>query len=98
MTTLSQIIRAEIAATGVLPFARFMELALYCPEYGYYEQQKDTVGRQGDFITSVSIGELFGQLLAFQFAEWLEAANKKQKLNGKLSRLVRMTANLQKTY
>jgi SAM-dependent MidA family methyltransferase len=49
-----------------------MELALYCPEYGYYEQQRDTVGRRGDFITSVSTGELFGQLLAFQFANWLE--------------------------
>ena len=49
-----------------------MELALYCPDYGYYEQQKDNIGRHGDFITSVSTGELFGQLLAFQFAEWLE--------------------------
>jgi SAM-dependent MidA family methyltransferase len=72
MKTLSEIIRAEISAHGVLPFARFMELALYCPEYGYYEQQRDTVGRRGDFITSVSTGELFGQLLAFQFANWLE--------------------------
>ena len=49
-----------------------MNLALYCPECGYYEQQKDTVGRRGDFITSVSTGELFGQLLAYQFAAWLE--------------------------
>ena len=72
MKSLPQIIRAEIAANGVLPFARFMELALYCPDYGYYEQQKDTIGRRGDFITSVSTGELFGQLLAFQFATWLE--------------------------
>ncbi|MEI9864557.1 MAG: SAM-dependent methyltransferase [Limisphaerales bacterium] len=72
MLTLPQIIHAEIAANRVIPFARFMELALYCPEYGYYEQQKDTVGRRGDFITSVSTGELFGQLLAFQFAIWLD--------------------------
>jgi SAM-dependent MidA family methyltransferase len=79
MTPLSEIIRAEIAARGVLPFARFMELALYCPEYGYYEQQKDTVGCRGDFITSVSTGELFGQLLAFQFAEWLAAEIRSQK-------------------
>jgi SAM-dependent MidA family methyltransferase len=49
-----------------------MELALYCPESGYYEQQKDNVGRGGDFITSVSTGGLFGELLAFQFAGWLE--------------------------
>src|SRR5471032_1624658 len=72
MKPLPQIIRSEISARGILPFARFMELALYCPEYGYYEQQRDTVGRRGDFITSVSTGELFGQLLAFQFANWLE--------------------------
>ncbi len=49
-----------------------MELALYCPVYGYYERQEDTVGRRGDFFTSVSVGPLFGELLAFQFCEWLE--------------------------
>jgi SAM-dependent MidA family methyltransferase len=72
MKPLSEIIRAEIAASGILSFARFMGLALYCPDFGYYEQQKDNVGRRGDFYTSVSTGELFGELLAFQFAEWLE--------------------------
>jgi SAM-dependent MidA family methyltransferase len=72
MKPLHEIIRSEAAARGVLPFARFMELALYCPVHGYYETQKDNVGRRGDFMTSVSTGELFGQLLAFQFAGWLE--------------------------
>jgi len=66
-------IREEIQQHGVMPFARFMELALYHPETGYYEKQRDNVGRAGDFITSVSVGSLFGELLAFQFAEWLEA-------------------------
>ncbi len=79
MNALPQIIRAEIAARGVLPFARFMELALYCPEFGYYEQQRDNVGRGGDFITSVSTGGLFGELLAFQFAGWLENEVSSQK-------------------
>ena len=65
-------IREEILKSGAIPFARFMELALYCPETGYYETNKDNVGRAGDFITSVSAGCLFGELLAFQFAEWLE--------------------------
>lgn len=49
-----------------------MELALYCPVYGYYEKEKDNPGRRGDFFTSVSVGSLFGEMLAFQFAEWLE--------------------------
>jgi SAM-dependent MidA family methyltransferase len=64
-------IKAEIDAHGVIPFARFMDLALYCPECGYYEKENDIVGRRGDFYTSVSVGPLFGELLAFQFATWL---------------------------
>ena len=71
MGTLLKIIRHEINKSGVLPFARFMELALYCPDCGYYETKKD-IGRRGDFYTSVSVGPLFGELLARQFANWLE--------------------------
>jgi SAM-dependent MidA family methyltransferase len=73
MKMLADAIRREIVAQGgVLPFVRFMELALYCPKLGYYETKKDSVGRRGDFYTSVSVGGLFGRLLAFQFAQWLE--------------------------
>lgn len=72
MQPLIELIRHEIVTSGVLPFARFMELALYCPDYGFYEVKKDNPGRRGDFYTSVSVGELFGQLLAFQFSNWLE--------------------------
>jgi len=75
MNPLSEIIRREAAQSGILPFARFMELALYCPKHGYYETKKDNPGRHGDFYTSVGVGKLFGQLLAFQFAEWLETLN-----------------------
>lgn len=34
------------------------------------------MGRRGDFYTSVSTGSLFGELLAFQFADWLETQPK----------------------
>src|SRR5437764_6354787 len=54
-----------------MPFVRFMDLALYCPVYGYYEKEGDTIGRRGDFYTNVSVGTLFGELLALQFAQWL---------------------------
>jgi SAM-dependent MidA family methyltransferase len=66
-----QTIADEIRQRGVIPFARFMELALYCPLCGYYEQEADKIGRCGDYFTSVSVGSLFGELLAFQFAAWL---------------------------
>lgn len=79
MRPLVELIRGEIVANGVLPFARFMELALYCPDYGYYQTNKDNPGRRGDFYTSVSTGELFGQLLAFQFARWLEPEVRSQR-------------------
>jgi SAM-dependent MidA family methyltransferase len=65
-------IAEEIRDRGAITFARFMELALYCPNCGYYEREEDILGRQGDYYTSVSVGSLFGELLAFQFAEWLE--------------------------
>jgi SAM-dependent MidA family methyltransferase len=71
MHGLPEIIRREMAACGSITFARFMELSLYCPQFGYYEQIANTPGRRGDFYTSVSVGPLFGQLLAAQFAQWL---------------------------
>lgn len=72
MSELQQIIHAEIESGGPMTCARFMELALYHPEYGYYEKRSNQVGRSGDFITSVSVGDLFGRLLAERFAKWLE--------------------------
>jgi len=66
---LIQIIRAEIGANGPISFARFMELALYHPVRGYYASGRANIGRRGDFFTNVSVGSLFGKLLAVQFAE-----------------------------
>jgi SAM-dependent MidA family methyltransferase len=72
MNTIVQILRREIAARGAVPFARFMQLALYCPDSGFYEKKEDSPGRAGSFFTSVSVGPLFGRLLAVQFAQWLD--------------------------
>jgi SAM-dependent MidA family methyltransferase len=70
---LARVLRAEIQRTGPMPFARFMELALYDPASGYYERACETIGKRGDFFTSVSVGPLFGELLATRFSEWLSA-------------------------
>ncbi len=48
-----------------------MELALYHPKQGYYEAHNLSIGKSGDFFTSVSVGNLFGTLLARQFCDWL---------------------------
>jgi SAM-dependent MidA family methyltransferase len=99
---LIETIRDEIArAGGRITFARFMELALYHPQHGYYTgpdvedhkaarsastpyQRPDSVdavgqagparrpriGKAGDYFTSVSVGPLFGKILARQFVQW----------------------------
>ena len=71
MNELEQRIHTEIAANNGISFSRFMAMALYEPGLGYYETQRE-VGRGGDFFTSVSVGQLYGQLLAFRMADWLE--------------------------
>jgi SAM-dependent MidA family methyltransferase len=48
---------------GAIPFERFMELALYDPDYGYY-RKAGRIGREGDFLTSPAIHPMFGWAVA----------------------------------
>lgn len=52
-----------------LTFAEYMDLALYQPQYGYYNSGAVGIGKKGDFFTSASLGQDFGELLAVQFQE-----------------------------
>jgi SAM-dependent MidA family methyltransferase len=54
---------------GRIRFDRFMELALYDREHGYYAQNVSTVGSIGDFSTGVSIGEA----LIDSIARWVKS-------------------------
>jgi len=51
-----------------MSFARYMELALQHPEYGYY-RNGDPVGATGDFITAPEVSQMFGELIGLCFAE-----------------------------
>ena len=62
-------IRAEIATGGPMPFARFMELALYDPDGGYYRSAEARPGRAGDFLTAPETHPIFGHVVARQLAE-----------------------------
>ncbi|MEO1146948.1 MAG: class I SAM-dependent methyltransferase [Cyanobacteria bacterium J06638_22] len=61
--------RIVAAPNGQIPFADFMALALYDPEYGYYATNRVNIGGAGDFYTAPHLGGDFGELLAEQFAE-----------------------------
>ncbi|WP_411827463.1 class I SAM-dependent methyltransferase [Luteolibacter sp. AS25] len=56
-----------------------METVLYDPESGYYSSGAENVGKDGDFFTSVSVGPLFGRLLAGRFISWWENHGKPDK-------------------
>jgi SAM-dependent MidA family methyltransferase len=66
---LIRIIRTQVEKHGPVSFAWFMQQALYHPEHGYYSSGRCAIGRKGDYFTNVSVGSLFGQLLALQFSE-----------------------------
>ena len=48
---------------GAIPIERFIRIALYDINYGYY-MTRVPFGRQGDFITAPEISQLFGEILA----------------------------------
>lgn len=60
-----QLIAAIVAEMdgGAIPFERFMELALYHREFGYY-RRRGRIGRQGDFLTSPAVHPMFGWAVA----------------------------------
>ena len=62
---LQQLIAAEIEQQGgAIAFSRFMELALYAPQLGYYSGGAAKLGADGDFTTAPEITPLFGAALA----------------------------------
>jgi SAM-dependent MidA family methyltransferase len=60
------VFRAHADAAGTMTFARFMELALYHPEVGYYRRAGPRVGYAAgtDFFTASTSGPLFGELVS----------------------------------
>ena len=52
-----------------ITFAEYMDLALYHPQYGYYNSDRLKIGAKGDFFTSSSLGKDFGELLATQLVQ-----------------------------
>jgi SAM-dependent MidA family methyltransferase len=65
-------LRETIRRDGPVRFDWFMEQALYHPQFGYYSSGRGQIGRKGDYFTNVSVGPLFGRMLAAQFAEMWE--------------------------
>lgn len=65
---LAALIRNEIAASGPLPFSRYMMLALYAPGLGYYSAGRTKFGAAGDFVTAPELGSLYARCIAHAVA------------------------------
>jgi SAM-dependent MidA family methyltransferase len=57
-------IHAEIQGVGPITFARFMGLALYDPDGGYYRAAAARPGREGDFLTAPETHPIFGATIS----------------------------------
>jgi SAM-dependent MidA family methyltransferase len=61
--------RLQQECGGSIPFERFMQEALYHPEFGYYTANIRDVGSRGDFSTSATLGDELGTAIA----RWIES-------------------------
>ncbi len=64
---LEELIKKRIRTSGAITIADYMSLALTHPEYGYY-MQRDPLGKDGDFITSPEISQVFGEIIGVWLA------------------------------
>lgn len=77
---------AIAAAGGWIGFDRFMEMALYTPGWGYYANDSRKFGLMpagvkgggSDFVTAPELSPRFGQALARQLAQALEATGTRE--------------------
>ena len=68
---LEALLRRLLQRDGPMPFARYMDLVLHHPEYGYYAKPDPVVGPDGDFLTSPALHPVFGRMLWRQVDEML---------------------------
>ena len=68
---LSNNIRRYLSRHKNLPFSKFMEMALYTPQLGYYAGGLPKFGKAGDFITAPEVSPIFSRCIARQAAQVL---------------------------
>lgn len=68
---LSVNIRRYLSRHKTLPFSKYMEMALYTPQLGYYAGGLPKIGKTGDFITAPEVSPIFSRCIARQASQVL---------------------------
>lgn len=70
VSELETAIRQKIGngSAAAITFRDYMELCLYHPQWGYYMQSREKIGKAGDFYTASNIGGVLGEALAYYIA------------------------------
>ena len=66
---LKERIIARIRDEGPITFRDFMAMALYEPRLGYYCSGRETMGRDGDYLTSPEVSPIFSAMVGRQLRE-----------------------------
>ena len=62
-----------------MPIDQFIDVALYDKKFGYY-MKKNPFGKEGDYITSPLISNLFGEMLAIWCVAFWKHIGKPKKI------------------
>jgi len=74
----AQLVEQEIQRFGPMTFAQFVDLALYHPRYGAYNQKAPLQGRSGDYFTSLQVSDLFPRVVAEVLIQMRQALGTEQ--------------------
>ena len=70
----------KISRSTSLPLDKFIELALYDKNYGYY-MKKNPFGEDGDFVTAPNITRLFSEIIAIWIITFWRSIGSPKKFN-----------------
>jgi SAM-dependent MidA family methyltransferase len=71
--SLQTLLKEQLKNNNYLTLEQYMEQALYHPDFGYYMNQQQKIGKKGDFYTSSSVSDVFGEVWASVFVRSIKS-------------------------